>query len=150
MSKPLWLIWLGEEMPLLIEIWQLYLRRFGIDHWYRLAKQCLHWTLPKFSTLKQCERWNDLMPMITWELWLARFIVKDRPLPWQKLLSELTRLSSCSEDAWSFSGDWYTCCSQTRWKVSRLAHRTTQVTSYLLSCGQKRCFSNQKELKKLA
>jgi hypothetical protein len=42
MSKPLWLIWLGEEMPLLSEIWQLYLRRFGIDHWYRLAKQRLN------------------------------------------------------------------------------------------------------------
>jgi len=53
MSKPLWLIWLGEEMPLLSEIWQLYLRRFGIDHWYWFAKQRLHWTLPKFSTPKR-------------------------------------------------------------------------------------------------
>lgn len=90
MSKPLWLIWLGEEIPLLSEIWQLYLRRFGIDHWYRFAKQRLHWTKPKLSTPKQCERWSDLMPMITWELWLARFIVNDRPLPWQKPLSQLT------------------------------------------------------------
>ena len=30
------------------------------------------------------------MPMITWELWLAREIVKDRPLPWQKRLTKLT------------------------------------------------------------
>lgn len=30
------------------------------------------------------------MPMITWELWLARFIVNDRPLTWQKPLSQLT------------------------------------------------------------
>ena len=30
------------------------------------------------------------MPMITWELWLAREIVKDRPLPWQKSQTKLT------------------------------------------------------------
>ncbi len=35
MPSPLWLIWLGEEIPPLAEIWQLYLRRFGVDHWYR-------------------------------------------------------------------------------------------------------------------
>ncbi|MHC5726015.1 MAG: hypothetical protein ACYTXY_18155 [Nostoc sp.] len=44
-------------------------------------KQRLHWTLPKFSTLKLCDRWSDLMPMMTWELWLARDIVADNPLP---------------------------------------------------------------------
>ncbi|MFB2920374.1 hypothetical protein, partial [Aerosakkonema funiforme] len=69
MRAPLWLIWMGEQMPPLSEIWRLYLRRFGVDHWYRLAKQRLHWTLPKFTTPFQCERWSDLMPMITWELW---------------------------------------------------------------------------------
>lgn len=82
--KPLWLSWVGEEIPPLSEVWQLYLRRFAIDHWYRFLKQRLHWTVPKLSTPKQCERWSDLMPMITWELWLARDIVSDNPLPWQK------------------------------------------------------------------
>ena len=79
-KKPLWLAWVGEEMPPLSEVWRLYLRRFTVDHWYRFAKQRLHWTLPKLSTTKQCVgeaspkglRWSDLMPMITWELWLAR------------------------------------------------------------------------------
>lgn len=52
--KPLWLAWVGEEMPPLTEGRQLYLRRFAIDHWYRFAKQRLHWTLPQFSTPKQC------------------------------------------------------------------------------------------------
>jgi hypothetical protein len=89
-AKPLWLAWIGEEMPPLSEVWRLYLRRFTVDHWYRFAKQRLHWTLPKLSTTKQCERWSDLMPMITWELWLARDIVADNPLPWQKSLDKLT------------------------------------------------------------
>jgi len=30
------------------------------------------------------------MPMITWELWLARDIVADKPLPWQKPMVKLT------------------------------------------------------------
>jgi hypothetical protein len=89
-SKPLWLAWAGEEMPPLEEVWRLYLRRFTIDHWYRFLKQRLHWTVPKLGTPKQCERWSDLMPLMTWELWLARDIVTDNPLPWQKSSDKLT------------------------------------------------------------
>jgi hypothetical protein len=89
-AKPLWLAWVGEEMPPLQQVWQLYLRRFTVDHWYRFLKQRLHWTLPQLSTPKQCERWSDLMPMMTWELWLARDIVADNPLPWQKSLDNMT------------------------------------------------------------
>ncbi len=89
-SKPLWLAWVGEEMPPLEEVWCLYLRRFTIDHWYRFLKQRLHWTVPQFSTPKQSERWSDLMPLMTWELWLARDIVTDNPLPWQKSQGNLT------------------------------------------------------------
>lgn len=89
-SKPLWLAWVGEEMPPLQEVWRLYLRRFTIDHWYRFLKQRLHWTVPKLGTPKQCERWSDLMPLMTWELWLARELVTDNPLPWQKSVDKLT------------------------------------------------------------
>jgi hypothetical protein len=89
-TKPMWLAFIGDEMPSVSEIWRLYLRRFGVDHWYRFAKQRLHWTLPKLSTPKQCDRWSDLMPMITWQLWLARHLVADNPLPWQKAIAKLT------------------------------------------------------------
>ena len=89
-SKPLWLAWCGEEMPTLIEVVRLYLRRFTIEHWYRFAKQRLHWTLPNLGTKEQCDRWSDLMPMMTWELWLAREMMVDNPLPWQKAQINLT------------------------------------------------------------
>jgi hypothetical protein len=82
--RPLWLVWVGEGIPQLHKIWRQYLRRFAIDHWYRFAKQRLHWTLPKLSTPEQSERWSDLMPLLTWQLWLTREIVIDHPLPWQK------------------------------------------------------------------
>jgi len=88
--KDLWLIWAGEAPPPLPEWWRLYLRRFGIDHWYRFAKQRLYWTLPRLATPHQAERWSDLMPLLTWELWLARQIVTDHPLPWQKPQAQLT------------------------------------------------------------
>jgi hypothetical protein len=89
-GKPVWLVWVGETMPPLNQIWQLYCRRFGVDHWFRFAKQRLHWTLPNLSTAKQAERWSDLMPLLSWQLWLAHDLVGDRPLPWQKPQTHLT------------------------------------------------------------
>ena len=123
-SKPLWLAWVGEEMPPIEEVWRLYLRRFTIDHWYRFLKQRLHWTVPKLSTPKQCERWSDLMPLMTWELWLARDIVTDNPLPWQKSFDKLTPGRVAISVGRSFCGDWYSYPStQTSRKVPWLETR---------------------------
>jgi hypothetical protein len=88
--KVLWLAWSGCSLPSLSQTWRLYLRRFTIDHWYRFAKQRLHWTLPQVVTRQRCEGWSDLMPLLTWQLWLARAVVADTPLPWQKSLTRLT------------------------------------------------------------
>jgi hypothetical protein len=90
MNKPMWLAFVGLKMPPPGEVWRLYLRRFAIDHWYRFAKNRLHWTLPQLSTPVQCARWSDLMPIVTWQLWLARQLVAQRPLPWQKSQVKLT------------------------------------------------------------
>lgn len=90
LPKVIWVAWIGEEPPKTITWWQYYLRRYAIEHWYRFAKQRLHWTQPMFGTPEQGERWSDLMPMITWQLWLARPIGVDRPLPWQRKQSEMT------------------------------------------------------------
>lgn len=88
--KALWVGWVGEPPPPLREWWHLYLRRFALDHWYRFAKQRLYWTLPHFKTPEQAERWSDLMPVATGALWLARPVVADKPLPWQKAQAALT------------------------------------------------------------
>ncbi len=42
------------------------------------------------------------MPLLTWQLWLARSLVQDNPLPWQKP-QELGRLTP-GRVAQSFSG----------------------------------------------
>ncbi|MGB5634813.1 MAG: NF041680 family putative transposase [Waterburya sp.] len=88
--RPLWLVWVGEEFLSLEKVWSQYARRFGVDHWYRFSKQRLHWTLPSFSTPQQCERWSDLMPLMSWQLWLAKDLVEDHRLPWQKPQTNLT------------------------------------------------------------
>ena len=79
----LWLAWLGQTMPELKQIWRLYLRRFALEHWYRFAKQRLHWTQPQFSSTQASERWSLLVVIMTWQLWLARQECQDVPLPWQ-------------------------------------------------------------------
>jgi hypothetical protein len=84
----LWFAWLGETPPQ--RWWSQYTRRYPVDHWYRFAKGRLHWTLPRLSTPQQCDRWSDLMPFLTWELWLARPVVQDSPLPWQKPQTSLS------------------------------------------------------------
>ena len=48
-AKPLWLAWVGEQIPPVDEVWRFYLRRFAIDHWYRFLKQRLHWEHPFFA-----------------------------------------------------------------------------------------------------
>jgi hypothetical protein len=90
LPKVMWIAWIGEEPPEPDTWWQRYMRRYTVDHWYRFGKQRLYWTLPMLSTPEQGERWSDLMPLITWELWLARSLGLDKPLPWQKKQAEMT------------------------------------------------------------
>jgi hypothetical protein len=78
----LWMGATGETLP--EHWWRYYAQRYPVDHWNRFAKGRLHWTLPHLATPQQSDRWSDLMPFITWQLWLARPIVADKPLPWQK------------------------------------------------------------------
>ena len=80
----IWLAWQGEPPPPLEQWWHLYGRRWPIEPWYHLAKSRLYWTLPRLKTPEQSQRWSDLMPLLTWQIWLARPLITDTPLPWQK------------------------------------------------------------------
>jgi hypothetical protein len=84
----LWFAWVGA--PPSEQWWRQYAQRYPIEHWYRFAKGRLYWILPKLATPPQCDRWSDLMPLLTWELWLARTVVQDCPLPWQKMQTRLS------------------------------------------------------------
>lgn len=94
--RVLWLAWVGASPADVASTWRAYLRRFGVDHWYRFAKQRLHWTLPQVSTAAQMERWSDLLVLVSAQVWLAREVAADCPLPWQKRQARLTPGRVCA------------------------------------------------------
>jgi hypothetical protein len=61
------------------------------------------------------------MPVITWELWLARDIVLDNPLPWQKSIEKLTPGRVAQAMGGDKREDWNTSLtSKTPWKITWL------------------------------
>ena len=107
--KPLWLIFIDKQKRDLLSLkslFQKYLRRFAVDHWYRFIKQRLHWTMPALSTPHQCERWGDLMPLMTWQLWLARDLVEQNYLPGAETSKKFKSWKSRRINVGTFSRDW--------------------------------------------
>lgn len=88
--QDLWLFFVGQDPPPLSEAWKTYLRRFAVDHFYRFAKQTLLWNAPKLREPEAGQTWTDLLTIAYWQLWLARPILQDCPLPWQKPQQTLT------------------------------------------------------------
>jgi len=82
--KTLWLWWTGPDRPDLDTCWRAYLRRFDIEHTYRFAKNTLGWTTPSLCTPQQADRWTWLIVAAYTQLRLARGLVDDHRLPWEK------------------------------------------------------------------
>ena len=82
--KTLWLWWSGPGTPDLDVCWRAYLRRFDIEHTYRFAKQALGWTAPALRTPEQADRWTWLVVAAYTQLRLARGLVADDRLPWER------------------------------------------------------------------
>ena len=125
-AKPMWLAWSGAEKLSLTSLWSFYLRRFAIEHWNRFVKQRLHWTKAKLGTTQSGQRWSDLMPILTWQLWLAREIIEDNPLPWATTSTsrENNSWEGCPELPRSFSRDRHSSpYAKTSRKVPRLGNR---------------------------
>jgi hypothetical protein len=68
-------------------LWQAFLRRFDIEHTFRLLKQTLGWTCPKLRTPEQGERWTWLILSVYAQLRLARRLATDLRRPWEKPLT---------------------------------------------------------------
>lgn len=82
--KTLWLWWSGPGHPDLDLCWRAYLRRFDIEHTYRFAKSTLGWTTPALRTPEQADRWTWLVVSAYTQLRLARRLVEDMRLPWER------------------------------------------------------------------
>ncbi|MEE1813403.1 NF041680 family putative transposase [Streptomyces sp. BE133] len=84
--KPVWLWWSGtdaseSDVDLL---WQAFLRRFDIEHTFRLFKQTLGWTCPKIRSPEAADRWTWLILAVFTQLRLARPLAADLRRPWEK------------------------------------------------------------------
>ena len=82
--KKLWLWWSGEGEADLDLIWRAYCRRFDLEHTIRFLKQTLGWTAPRFRHPEQADRWTWLVLAAYAQLRLARGIVADERLPWER------------------------------------------------------------------
>ena len=94
--RPIWLAWLPparipEGITVSAEtIWQGYTHRWPVEPGIRFRKQRLGWTTPRFQHKETGDRWSWLVALAFWLLFLARPIVQDHPLPWQKPQDHLT------------------------------------------------------------
>ncbi|MDA8316198.1 MAG: transposase [Actinomycetota bacterium] len=83
-KKTLWLWWSGQGEPDLERCVIAYLRRFDIEHTFRFVKGTLAWTTPALCTPEQADRWTLLVGAAYSELRLARGLVGDLRLPWER------------------------------------------------------------------
>jgi hypothetical protein len=84
--KPVWL-WSSttSAAPGQVDrLWQVFLRRFDIEHTFRLFKQVLGWTIPKIRDPAAADRWTWLIITVHAQLRLARPLAADLRLPWER------------------------------------------------------------------
>src|SRR6266705_946662 len=84
--KPLWL-WssaTGAAPGEVDRLWQAFLRRFDLEHTFRLFKQVLGWTTPKIRDPAAADRWTWLIIAVYAQLRLALPLAGDLRLPWER------------------------------------------------------------------
>jgi DDE superfamily endonuclease len=84
--KPLWL-WSSRTGATATDIdrwWQSFLRRFDLEHTFRLFKQILGWTRPKIRDPRAADRWTWLLIAAHTQLRLARPLAADLRRPWER------------------------------------------------------------------
>jgi hypothetical protein len=64
--------------------WQAYLRRFDLEHTFRLFKQTLGWTRPKIRCPEAADRWTWIVIAAHTQLRLARPLAADLRRPWER------------------------------------------------------------------
>jgi hypothetical protein len=92
--KPLWL-WssaTGLTPADVDRLWQAYLRRFDIEHTFRLLKQTLGWTRPRLRDPEAADRWTWLIIAVHTQLRLARDLTADLRHPWERAAVKPGRL----------------------------------------------------------
>jgi hypothetical protein len=84
--KPVWL-WYSRAGAAPGEVdraWRAFLRRFDLEHTFRLFKQVLGWTAPKIRDPAAADRWTWLIIACHAQLRLARPLAADLRRPWER------------------------------------------------------------------
>jgi hypothetical protein len=90
-SAPLWVGYKpGHTDRPVREVWSWFDWRWPVEPSIRFRKQGLFWTLPALQESDWCDRWTWLNQTAFWFLYLARSLVADAYLPWQKPVADLT------------------------------------------------------------
>ncbi|HLV97236.1 MAG TPA: NF041680 family putative transposase [Ktedonobacterales bacterium] len=84
--KPVWLWWYGPQLPDLERVWKAYRARFQLEHCFKFCKYSLNWTTPRVRHPEQADRWTELVLLAYTMLRLARPMVADQRLPWERPL----------------------------------------------------------------
>lgn len=84
--KPIWL-WhsvVDLDAAEVEVLWQVFLRRFDIEHTFRMLKQTLGWACPQLRNPAAADRWTWLLLATYTQLRLARNLTVDLKHPWEK------------------------------------------------------------------
>jgi hypothetical protein len=84
--KPVWL-WSSAAAATAAEVnrlWQSFLRRFDLEHTFRMWKQVLGWTAPKIRDPAAADRWTWIIIACHTQLRLARPLAENLRLPWER------------------------------------------------------------------
>jgi hypothetical protein len=93
--KPVWL-WAsatGLDAGAVDRLWQAYLRRFDVEHTFRLFKQTLGWTKPRIRDPQAADRWTWLIIAAYTQLRLGRDLTGDLRRPWERPAAKPGRLT---------------------------------------------------------
>jgi hypothetical protein len=93
--KPVWL-WAsatGLDTSDVDRLWQAYLRRFDLEHTFRLFKQTLGWTKPRIRDPRSADRWTWLIITAYTQLRLGRDLTNDMRRPWERPAAKPDRLT---------------------------------------------------------
>jgi hypothetical protein len=84
--QPVWLFSSATDLASneVDRLWQAFLRRFDLEHTFRMFKQTLGWTTPKLRDPDAADRWTWLIIAAHTQLQLARPAAVDLRRPWER------------------------------------------------------------------
>jgi hypothetical protein len=82
--KPLWLWYAGPNPPDPQLVWRAYVHRFDVEHTLRFCKERPGWDRARVRTPQQMDRWTWVVLAAYTQLRLARGLIADRRLPWER------------------------------------------------------------------